>query len=810
MKRSLWWFLLFLPLFLAETAVWGAQLEVMPSILEVSLSPGQTRQVMIYIVDADGESADFTWQLVPDRNWVQPETVSGQGPAAVKVTITSDNPSQTVASLSVYSDIGNTFVTVKRTFQEEGKGLLEVLPSQVEVTLPPGEEGEFVIYIVGKDSQNPNFSWQLAPEVSWLQPEKVSGQGTAAVKVKVLGQNSSEKVGKIIIYSDLGKAIVSVTRNFGEVEPEPPFNFYTTATEIVLEVTRVPGQEVEGRTFSIGLSCENEPEGGASCSVGTDQPWLELAQEGTEGGTEGKKESSVSCNSSLRLKVNIYKELEEGLHYGHVFINCGGVQRTITVVLILKEEIVDRLVISPSTLNLTLGRYEILPKNVSIKLANANPEGDRFTWKAETKDSWLSVKPTEGSASPQGVTVNLSIDPRGLPAGTYEGTVYFFSDLDETSATEGIPLNITLRILPWHTFEVFPSHLFWSLERGEMGLLGRPGGQVLHIYSSGAGWSVASDAPWLRLNPLWPEGEEAVVEVTLDEAYLGNLTPGRYETAIRVTDREGALLRRVPVTLEIRRQGEAVNLPVPPFRYTQMVPQFARVEGVEAGWLTLRFPAVPILCEEKPTCNLDKIFLLFEAPSFWPGKTWAYRPQEGGFVLIEENHTPVPGADGLYLSLGPLPEVQLGPVPLRGLNGEVFFHLKAGKDYASAKTTQRIELHIYTPIGKWWVTDYYRGEAYPHPDVLEFWRETGKWFGCWKQGGKCYLPVHFYYGDGKTFFYGFEFRAGGYLFQYQITQLTDTRLSGRWRFFDGKSWSSWEKFEAGKSLFEPMLSFPLF
>ena len=705
MKRL---FLSFLVAVFWASTLWAARLEVMPPIIKVTLAPGEQKQATIYIVDADGESDNFTWQLVPDRAWLNPDTVSGQGPAIVTLTITSDNPSETVGSITVTSNIGESFVTVRRNVEEGG----------------------------GKE-----------------------------------------------------------------------FSFFLQPSYVEVEVTRTPGTAANVYPFSISIICSGDTQG-VTCTASSDQSWLTLGAQG-----------ALACNHSFTATVNPNLVPEEGLYRGHIMVHCGNFSQQVEVALYIEDIIENQLIVSPTSFDLRVAKAALLPHAFTVTLKNANPEGRYFSWRAESESPWLRVEPTSGTASSEnGTLVTVIVDPSGLPAGSYVGTVRFFSDLDENSATEGIPVTVNLTIMPWQTFEVFPGSLFWSFEKGETGLNGNAFPQRLHVYASPGGWSISTDVPWLTLSSLWPgEGEapEGYFEVTPVLDFLNNLPCGRYEGTIKITDLEGKILRAVPVVVEIRPEGAPVTLPVASPRFSQLSPDFVRVEAVETNRLTLRLPAAAPPENEEECVALngtweeglchyhDRVYFVMRSPALWPGRAFAWRPTEGRFVPIEERGVPVPQADDLYVTLGPVGEITFGPVQLLGLSGEVFFEVKVGKSYASARTLQRIALQVYTPEGAWVVTDYYQGTPYIHPDVLVFRRAGGAWSACWEISGACTAQVMVTPGDGETFFYKLEFAAGGYWFEYVIERLTSLEMGGRWRFFDGDDWSPWEPFKGERPVFPP-------
>lgn len=676
------------------------------------------------------------------------------------------------------------------------------MPSQIRISLLPGGTYETYIYIVDADGENSEFHWQLASNRTWIIPQEVKGVGATSVRVLITSENPSQTEGAITVYSDMGQISRTVTFIRTVVSSAEEFSFLLIPSYVSLVERHTPGTDPEDYSFKAGILCEN-PSGNISCVASTTSGWLKL-----------EDNENLGCGSSFSVTVSP-KGLWEANHQGSVLVVCNGLVQEIPVTLTIEEQINDQLIVSPETLEINIAKAELLPRTFTIRIKNANPEGRSFSFRAQSEASWLRIEPQSGVASSkEGALVSLVVDPAGLPAGDYESVVRFFSDLDENSATEGVALTVALHLLPWHTLEIFPGGLFWSLEKSEDGSLVGAYSQRIHVYAGGEGWSISTNVPWLRLTSLWPgtgEAPEGYFEVELVTEALQGLPCGRYRGEIRVTGRKDSLFRSIPVTVEIRRPTDPVLLPVEPPTWEQIVPEFARVQAVETSLLSFRFPAAappqtPEECEgllghwKEGHCVFnDRVYLLLESPQLWPGQVFAWRPTEGRFVECERGGVPLAGADDLYVTLGPVGEISFGPVQPLGLSGEVFLEVRVGPNYREAKTLKRIEVQIYTPQGAWQITDYFEGQAYLHPDVLVFRRAGGLWSACWELEGQCVYPVAVTPGDGDRFFYRLEFGVQGFWFEYEVQKLSPTEIGGRWRFFDGKKWSDWEKFEGKRA-----------
>jgi adhesin/invasin len=192
------------------------------------------------------------------------------------------------------------------------------------------------------------------------------------------------------------------------------------------------------------------------------------------------------------------------------------------------------------------GQSAPAPQTVQV----ANTDGRIEMWTAVSSAPWLSVNPPAG-ATP--APVNVSVNPAGLEAGFYSGTVAF------TTPTGQASLFVVYRITPKPALQVSPSSLlFLGLQQGA------PPAQTLTVTSTGraiayqvtASVSSPAGSNWLQVGSA--QGQTpGTVPVSVNTA---GLSAGVYHGSVTLTPTEAGLSSvTVSVTLAL---GAAVPAPV--------------------------------------------------------------------------------------------------------------------------------------------------------------------------------------------------------------------------------------------------------
>jgi uncharacterized protein (TIGR03437 family) len=180
------------------------------------------------------------------------------------------------------------------------------------------------------------------------------------------------------------------------------------------------------------------------------------------------------------------------------------------------------LTVSPSSLTFTAAASQTLQIN--------NAGGGTLTWTAAVSDPWLSMDATSGTAPS---TPSVLVDPTGLTAGTYNGTVTITA-----SGATGSPVTIKVTL----TVSQAQSASFQYTIGGTV-----PAAQTISVSApSATSWTASADSWWIALSPATgtTPGTLAIAPNPV------NLAPGTYNGNVTLTG--GVTPAAIPVTLVVQ------------------------------------------------------------------------------------------------------------------------------------------------------------------------------------------------------------------------------------------------------------------
>ena len=456
------------------------------------------------------------------------------------------------------------------------------------------------------------------------------------------------------------------------------------------------------------------------------------------------------------------------------------------------SQIGNRLVVSPSSLNVKFTRANLSPVEFPINIMNANPNVDEFDWSASSNAAWLEVVPRSGTGT---TSATIRIYPNYIPTGvestaaiTFESSLDYL-DEDQENKTENVPFTVTALVYGTTELTVSPSYLMWDVEVQEGA--GIPGlePQMLIVSGSADGWGLSYDVSWLNVSvdgslvSPTPENNITVAPVS------SLLNYGWNETNVKISDPGSGFYRLVPIYINVHRPGETSYIPVPPPEFIQNTSAFILIEATDAHLLDL--------CLGLGNMETGQnAYLVLEAPYTMPGVVYSYTPARPElWSEIANNGIPVPGANGLYYSPGPIPDIKLVGFPLKGITGEMWLKTKVGTTYSSAVDVQSVRVIVLAPAGSWRVTEFYQGVEYTYPDSqpLTITQEETGYSGQWGD-----TDIDVIYGDGKTCLYKLSFSRSYFDFIYEIKSLSGYKLEGiwKWRWHGRGAYSAGEPFIA--------------
>ena len=201
------------------------------------------------------------------------------------------------------------------------------------------------------------------------------------------------------------------------------------------------------------------------------------------------------------------------------------------------------LSVSPTSLNFTYAQGGTAPASQSISVTSS---GAPLTFMAAASGgTWLSVNPTSGTT---GNPVSVSVNPAGMPAGTYNGTVTITA-LAGSPQTVAVTLAISAAT-PAPGLSASPKTLSFSYQSGG----GMPAAQPIMISSSGAALSymVAASGTWLSATPT-SGSTPGTVNVSVSPA---SMAAGTYKGTVTITPSGAAgSPQTITVTLVVSAGG---------------------------------------------------------------------------------------------------------------------------------------------------------------------------------------------------------------------------------------------------------------
>ena len=186
------------------------------------------------------------------------------------------------------------------------------------------------------------------------------------------------------------------------------------------------------------------------------------------------------------------------------------------------------LAVSPASLTFTASQGGGAPASQTLQINNAG--GGTLTWSAAVSNPWLSMDATSGTAPS---TPSVLVDPTGLNAGTYTGTVTITA-----SGASGSPATINVTL----TVSQAQSVSFQYTIGGTV-----PAAQTISVSAaSPTPWMASADSSWIALSPAGgtSPGTLAIAPNPV------NLAPGTYHGNVTLTG--GVTPAAIPVTLVVQ------------------------------------------------------------------------------------------------------------------------------------------------------------------------------------------------------------------------------------------------------------------
>jgi uncharacterized protein (TIGR03437 family) len=286
---------------------------------------------------------------------------------------------------------------------------------------------------------------------------------------------------------------------------------------------------------------------GASASVATPgASWLAVAP------TQG------TAPAALTVSTVQPGGLPPGDYKGTVTITAPGASNSpVTVPVTLTISTLALLDLNITNLNFTYQVGGVLPPDQFITPTSTTPNlGYTLAVSTNNTGNWLNAASLGATPSP----VDVSVNPVGLAAGTYNGTITFNAPSGGNGA---LVVNVTLNVVNNPTLVTTPATAPGVILNYETGGT-TPASQIVSVGSSGAPLnfslgiaqnSTSNGVSWLQVGT--PSANTTPATFTVG-ANITGMAPGQYTSTLIVTTPNGANQVTIPVTLNITAAGTSL------------------------------------------------------------------------------------------------------------------------------------------------------------------------------------------------------------------------------------------------------------
>jgi hypothetical protein len=375
------------------------------------------------------------------------------------------------------------------------------------------------------------LTYTVATSATWLTATPASGTTAGNVSASV-------NPGSLAAGTYTGT--VSITSSGASNSPKTvPVTLTVTAAALptlsVSPASLTYTYQIGGSTPAVQAVALTSTGGAVSYTTATSATWLSVTP--ASGTTPGNL--SVSVNPS---------GLAAGTYTGNVTITSAGASnspKTVPVTLTVTAASAPTLSAAPLNLSFRYQSGGATPAPQTVNLSSSSALG----YTAAASPGWLSVTPASGNTpgSP-----SVSVNPAGLAAGTYTGTVTITASGASNSPQKvAVTLAVTGTPPTNPSLNVTPGTVAFTYASGTS----TPGIQSLSVTSSGTALNItaaASSGAWLTVTPT-TGSTPATLKVSANPT---GLAAGTYNGTINITS-DGAANspQTVPVKLVITGTG---------------------------------------------------------------------------------------------------------------------------------------------------------------------------------------------------------------------------------------------------------------
>ena len=409
-------------------AIWGGQL---------SAGGTQTTQIQGGYLTFTLDAFDFNWGISGqgEINLV-PATAQTAGPGGSGYPAVADGPGGSGYPIVINgANAGSVLVFNSISSDASSNAHATTVPSSIQIPLPAQSAAS--TYTVNVDCGNSTTS-------CWIEVLTASGSIAANSSVTV-NANASPQGLDPGVYS----AIVAITITPG-ASASAPTTITLPLTAIVapgadmlgisetgLEFQVIAGASTQSQSISISALAAGSVPFSMSSSQPAGESWLSAFPGGTTANATTPVTAEIEANPA---------GLAPGTYFGRVDVAAPGAinapQSVAVALTVLPASNSNSPVLSPVALTMVANGTGNPPPQ-TIQISNLSNQQLALAGTALTRDgaNWLSFSPAQGTATAaQPLTESITVQPKGLLPGVYNGTVVFQNTNDNSTYPVAVQL----------------------------------------------------------------------------------------------------------------------------------------------------------------------------------------------------------------------------------------------------------------------------------------------------------------------------------------------------------------------------------
>ena len=432
------------PVTLTITA--GAALKLSPASLSFAYQIGQA-QPPTQGVAVTSNSTQLNYTLTTQTNsgqpWLNVSAASGTTPGnfAVGVNTAGLTPGTYDGSVNVTTNQSNSAAqTIPVRLVVSNTALLVVSPGSLTFSIPAGTITSSFQNVSVTSTDGSPIGFNITPSTStgsnWLLASSASG--TTAANLSFSANPNALAIGT---YS----GTITVTATTPNVANSPQ------TIPVTLNITPTASLATSPTSLSFSQTINGSAPGPQTLTISSMGAPITFSSnvtlfQGLNWLTVNPTNATVSPSNPVALTVTANGPgLAPGTYNGQIVLNSPGAANAVAVNVTLTVSSAPTVTVSPASLapvSFQIGGANPAAQTVTVSIPGGGSAAFNATASTTTGGSWLSASPGSGTT---GQPVTVSINPAGLAAGAYQGTV----TITVAGATNSpVTLPITLTVSP--------------------------------------------------------------------------------------------------------------------------------------------------------------------------------------------------------------------------------------------------------------------------------------------------------------------------------------------------------------------------